>query len=346
MVCRVKPPADNPPPQPQRRRNALTGDWVLVSPQRDQRPWQGAREAPPLPPAAAHDPECYLCPGNARAGGATNPAYTGVYVFDNDFPALLPDHLPAAADADSLFVADHVTGRCRVICYSPEHNRALADLSDAERREVIDVWCAQSAELGQQYRWVQIFENRGTAMGCSNHHPHGQIWASEQLPTLPEREDREQARYHRTHARALLLDYAERELERGTRVVCANTRWLAVVPWWATWPFETLLLPRSPVARLAELGEPDRAQLATLLGELLSAYDRLFGVPFPYSFGWHGAPGADPAAHWQLHAHILPPLLRSATVRKFMVGYEMLAEAQRDMTPEAAAERLRAVVHS
>jgi len=325
---------------PHRRRNALTGAWVLVSPQRDQRPWQGQTEVAAAASSNSYEPGCYLCPGNSRASGERNPDYTGPYVFRNDFPALTTAAEARAAD-DPLFGADSVVGECRVLCYSPAHDQGLATLPVGDIRSVVDVWALQLEELQPRYRWVQIFENRGAAMGCSNHHPHGQIWASEQLPTEPAREDREQTVYHRHHGRPLLLDYAQREQALGERTVAANADWLCVVPWWATWPFETLLLPLRPAERLTDLAGGQRDSLAAILRQLLAGYDELFGCPFPYSMGWHGAPGRSPAPHWQLHAHFFPPLLRSATVRKFMVGYEMLAEPQRDMTPETAASRLR-----
>jgi UDPglucose--hexose-1-phosphate uridylyltransferase len=323
-----------------RRRNALTGRWVLVSPQRALRPWQGHTAAVPELPAPAHDPACYLCPGNARVGGEVNPHYRGVHVFDNDFPALPPAPLGELLD-DPLLRAQPVHGRCRVICYSPHHSRTLPELLHAERRAVIDCWCEQSAMLGQDHAWVQVFENKGEQMGCSNPHPHGQVWASAHLPVEAVLEDRHQREYLDMHGRTLLLDVAAREAG-GPREVLSNAHWLVLVPWWAAWPFETLLLPRLPIARLEDMDDAVREDLARALGGLASRYDALFSCPFPYSMGWHGAPhlpGTHP--HWQLHAHFYPPLLRSANVRKFMVGYEMLAESQRDLTPEQAAARLR-----
>ena len=330
-------------PHPHRRRNPLTGQWVLVSPQRDQRPWHGDTEHP-LPPRAEQDADCYLCPGNTRSGGKENPRYSGPWVFDNDFPALLEmqqEQQHPVTEHDPLFQAAPVSGICRVICYSPRHDVSLGQLAQKDIHAVIDTWAAQLDELQDRYRWVQIFENRGTAMGCSNHHPHGQIWASDALPNEPALEDRHQHDYFEDAGRPLLIDYAEREQELGERIVCAEDDWIAVVPWWATWPFETLVMPVQPVQRLNETDDKSRDALATLLKRLLSAYDRLFDTPFPYSMGWHAAPGTEDSPHWQLHAHFYPPLLRSATVRKFMVGYEMLAEAQRDITPETAAARLR-----
>ena len=349
----VAPAAQGADAHPHRRYNPLTGEWILVSPHRSQRPWQGAREAVSEERRPAYDPGCYLCPGNRRAGQIVNPPYTGTFVFANDFPALLPEALPgesaedaaaAPAEAAPLFRAEAVRGECRVICFSPRHDLTLAEMPPADIERVIDTWMAQLAELSARYRWVQIFENKGAAMGCSNPHPHGQIWASSSLPTLIEREHRAQAEYARAHGRPLLLDAAERELAAGVRGVEQNQDWLVVVPYWAAWPFELLLLPRRAVARLGDLRGEERVTLAEILSRALIRYDNLFETSFPYSFGWHGAPGdADPASGWQLHAHFFPPLLRSATVRKFMVGYEMLAEPQRDLTPEQAAARLRNV---
>jgi UDPglucose--hexose-1-phosphate uridylyltransferase len=338
--------AFDPEQHPHRRRNALTGEWVMVSPHRTKRPWLGQSESPPREELPAYDPACTLCAGNVRAGGARNPPYTGTFVFDNDFPALLPDTPEgAAAGSDPLFRADGVRGACRVVCFSPRHDLTLAELDPAGVAAVIDTFAAETAALGARYRWVQAFENKGAVMGCSNPHPHGQIWASTALPNEAAAEDRAQRAYAEAHGRPLLVDYAERERAAGARVVCESAGFVAVVPYWAAWPFETLLLPRRRVARLPDLAAAERADLAACLGTLLRAYDRLFAVSFPYSMGWHGAPYGDEASdHWQLHAHFFPPLLRSAAVKKFMVGYEMLAEPQRDLTPEQAAQRLRDVI--
>ena len=335
---------------PHRRRNALNGQWVLVSPHRAKRPWQGRWEAAPASDTPAHDPHCYLCAGNPRATGERNPAYTGTFVFTNDFAALSPD-TPAGpatlATAGELFVAQAARGTSRVICFSPDHGKTLPELPLSAVRHVVQTWCAQSAELGAQWRWVQVFENKGEMMGCSNPHPHGQVWACDHLPVEAVAEDEHQRRYHQANGRALLLDLADAEIQQASRVVVANAHWVALVPYWASWPFETLLLPRQAVQRLPDLQDDQRHSLAQILRELTTRYDNLFECAFPYSMGWHGAPynataAADDMPHWQLHAHFYPPLLRSAQVRKFMVGYEMLAEAQRDLTPEQAAQKLRA----
>jgi UDPglucose--hexose-1-phosphate uridylyltransferase len=334
----------NMPDFPHRRFNALTGDWVLVSPHRTQRPWLGQLEKTPAAQRPAYDPNCYLCPGNQRAGDARNPVYDNTFVFTNDFSALLPDAPETFADAHPLLRAEAERGHCRVICFSPRHDLTLPEMPPHEIRGVIDVWAAQVRELGQQYRWVQVFENKGEIMGCSNPHPHGQVWAGSALPNEPAKEDRTQRAHQAGSGSPLLIDYARVEMEQRQRMVIENDQWLAVVPYWAVWPFETLLLPKRHVLRLPDLNEAERNSLAHMLKQLLTRYDNLFEVSFPYSMGWHGAPtdGAD-YPHWQLHAHFYPPLLRSATVKKFMVGYEMLAEAQRDLTAEQAAARLRSV---
>lgn len=332
----------DPAEHPHRRRNLLTGQWVLVSPHRARRPWLGQQEPVPQLRPPRYDPGCYLCAGNLRVTGERNPNYEGCFVFANDFSALLPDGPPAASAGDPLFELQAARGETRVLCFSPDHSRGLAELELPGVRAVIEAWCTQSEELGRRWRWVQVFENKGAAMGCSNPHPHGQIWCCDHVPNEPATEDLAQRAWLHSQGRPLLLQLAEREAELGERVVVRTEHWLAVVPYWASWPFETLLLPRFAVARLPELDAARRDDLTLALRELLVRYDNLFECDFPYSMGWHGAPfGLQDISHWQLHAHVYPPLLRSATVRKFMVGFEMLAEAQRDLTPEQAARRLR-----
>ncbi len=329
--------------QPHRRYNPLTGSWVLVSPHRTARPWQGQTEDAPAP-AAEYLADCYLCPGNARAGGVKNPDYDGVFVFENDFPALLSELQPEAASTHHLFQEQPVAGTCRVLCYHPRHDFTMATMSVSQIEAVVAAWVDQYGELAKRYRWVQIFENRGAAMGCSNPHPHGQIWALDSLPTEAQRELDQQQAYFAEHASPLLLDYANTEVELGQRTLIENNNWLVVVPYWAVWPFETLLLPKQTIQSFSELNQEAQHDLADALHQLCAGYDRLFNTPFPYSMGWHNVPSGSAGVGWQLHGHFYPPLLRSASVKKFMVGFEMLAEAQRDLTPEAACEALRAVV--
>lgn len=328
-----------------RRFDPLSGKWVLNSPHRLQRPWVGASEEPENERPPSYDPQCYLCPGNRRANGIRNPDYAGVWVFDNDFPAVLPDGEMSRHEEDPLLRLETVRGKARVICFSPDHARGLSQLDADEIAEVVRVFMEQGAELGERWAHVQLFENRGELMGCSNPHPHAQVWATAHVPDLVSAEDANQRQWLARHGQPMLQQLARRESELGERVVCANGEWIAIVPWWAQWPFETLLIPFEPCARLPELSDAAREGLADLLGRLMPALDRLFLTPFPYSMGWHGAPFTEGATnHWQVHAHIYPPLLRSASVRKFMVGYEMLAEAQRDLTSEQAAARLREVL--
>ncbi len=332
----------NPSQHPHRRYNPLTGEWVLISPHRTQRPWQGQVEKTLRESQPQYNPQCYLCPGNTRAGGVHNPQYDSTFVFNNDFAALLSDTPSAEQGPHPLLQINSVQGTCRVICFSPRHDLTLPEMEVSDIRQVVDVWAEQTIELGRQYRWVQIFENKGAVMGCSNPHPHGQVWGGNFLPNEAMKEEKQQQVYLKNYNNPLLVDYVATEIEQQARIVVKNEQWLAVVPYWATWPFESLLLPRRHVLRLPDLSDNERDALADILKRLLTRYDNLFETSFPYSMGWHGAPTeAGNYEHWQLHAHIYPPLLRSATVKKFMVGYEMLAEAQRDLTAEQAAERLR-----
>ncbi len=325
--------------EPHRRRNALTGEWVLVSAGRTKRPWLGAEEPEPPEERPVFDPGCYLCPGNTRVSGDVNPAYPQTFVFTNDFAALRPD-TSSARVGEGLFRAEGTRGTCRVVCFSPRHDLTLAGMDTDAIRRVIDVWADQTTELGSRYRWVQVFENRGSAMGASNPHPHGQIWSGDALPVQAALELEQQGRHLAEAGRRLLVDYASAE-RGGPRVVRDADGWLTLVPFWAGWPFETMLVPTEPAGRLADLDDCRRDALAAALQDLNLRYDALFRRPFPFSMGWHQAPfgEGDPAA-WQLHAHFYPPLLR-ASVRKFMVGYELLSEPQRDLTPEEGALRLR-----
>ena len=336
--------------RPHRRWNPLTREWLLVSPHRAARPWLGQVEAV-TEDRPDYDPSCTLCPGNKRVSGEVNLKYSDTFVFGNDFPALLPPMGNEDSDASSfpLFQSREVSGECRVICFSPRHDLSLAQMSAEEIVMVIKTWQSQSADLGSRNRWVQVFENKGSAMGCSNPHPHGQVWAGDFIPEEPAKEDLSQREYFHDHARPLLLDYAAAELRDGARTVVEGEHWFAVVPYWALWPYETLLLPKCDlVTRLTSLPESHRLDLAETMRRLLVRYDNLFQCSFPYSMGWHGAPflpqeSENPEEYWQLHAHFYPPLLRSASVKKFLVGYEMLAEGQRDLTAEQAAERLRSL---
>ncbi len=325
-----------------KRKNLLTGDWVLVSPHRLMRPWQGAVSAPAQPTSAAHDPGCYLCAGNQRSGGQRNPAYPGVFVFDNDFPALLDTS--TAPDADAVLVAQAETGICRVICYSPDHGRSMSGMSLDQIEQVIGAWSSQTTELAAMpdIGAITIFENRGEMMGASNPHPHGQIWATGSTPDGLAREARNQADWLEARGRPLLLDYLEREMREKVRLVLANEHFVVAAPYWAAWPFETLLLPRRAVPDLPSLSLSERRALAEILSDLTRLYDAVFDAPFPYTMGWHQKPvHAAAESGFVLHAHFYPPLLRSASVRKFMVGFEMLGMPQRDLTPEDAAARLR-----
>jgi UDPglucose--hexose-1-phosphate uridylyltransferase len=329
-----------------RRYHALRGEWLMVSPHRTQRPWQGQTEDTVQPATLAYDPTCYLCPGNIRAGGAQTPQYANTYVFENDYAALKPDLPAASADIGhaGLLLAEVERGICRVLCFSPRHDLTLAKMEIADIRIVVDEWAKQSEELGARpdINYVQIFENRGAMMGASNPHPHGQIWATESLPNEPAAELAAQNAYLAEHGTCLLCAYRDIELAQKERIVAENEAWITVVPFWAVWPFETLVLPKRHVDSLMDLSDNERTLFADMLHRVTSGYDRVFDTPFPYSMGLHGQP-SDGEKHpaWHFHAHFYPPLLRSATIRKFMVGFELLGSPQRDLTPELAAEALR-----
>ncbi|MCU1321409.1 MAG: galactose-phosphate uridylyltransferase [Acidobacteriaceae bacterium] len=331
---------------PHRRYNPLKQEWVLVSPNRTQRPWQGQTEKTAEPAGLQFDPECYLCPGNVRAGGARTDVYKSTYVFENDYAALKPDVPDLTVDeaAKGLLIAEGESGVCRVICFSPRHDLTLAKMSVGEIRAVVDVWTEQSVELGASpdIRYVQIFENRGAMMGASNPHPHGQVWASRSLPNEIVAEQKGQAAYRAEHGNCLLCAYRELEMGLGERVVASNESFVAVVPYWAVWPFEVMVLPVRHVADLQSMTPAERDGLAEILKTVTATYDKVFDTPFPYSMGLHPQP-CDGEVHpeWHFHAHFYPPLLRSATIRKFMVGFELLGGPQRDITPETAAEMLR-----
>ncbi len=338
---------------PHRRYNPLTGEWVLVSPHRAKRPWLGQVERPAVEALPAYDPTCYLCPGNTRVGGAiVNPAYTGTFVFGNDFPALLTPEAMAQADGHAsasigsadLFKAEPVSGTSRVVCFSPRHDLSLPQLSGPEVEAVLGTWAAQTRELGslENVAYVQVFENKGASMGASNPHPHSQLWATSNVPHVVALEREHQRQYLAQHARPMLLDYVEQERRLGERIVAANDHFTVLVPFWAVWPFEMMVLAHRPTRYLFDLSDAEFAALADVMRRALAKYDNLFEISFPYSFGWHQAPfdGGD-HPEWVLHGHWYPPLLRSATVRKFLVGYEMLAQPQRDLTAETAAARLR-----
>jgi UDPglucose--hexose-1-phosphate uridylyltransferase len=329
---------------PHRRWNPLLDEWVVCSPHRLERPWQGQLEPLAEDERPAHDPACYLCPGNQRANGARNPPYEATYAFDNDFPALLPRGAAPPRREEGLLVSEPASGSCRVLCFSPRHDLTLAEMDTPAIRLVVDAWALQVSELGarEDVAYVQVFENKGAMMGCSNPHPHGQIWASGHVPLIPSRKQAAQRSHFERTGRDLLGDYLEQERRDGARLVEANDHWQALVPFWAVWPFETMLVPTRRVADLPSLLVEERDALSEILRSLTVRYDNLFRCSFPYSMGWHGQP-SDGEHHdsWRLHAVFYPPLLRSASVRKFLVGYELTAEPQRDLTPEQAAARLR-----
>jgi UDPglucose--hexose-1-phosphate uridylyltransferase len=335
------------PMRPHRRYNPLRQAWVLVSPQRTQRPWQGQTTKPAVAERIKYDPACYLCPGNPRAGGATTPPYTGVYAFDNDYPALLapatePEAEPHTA---SLLRSEAENGRCRVLCFDPDHSLTLSQMPVESITRVVEAWKQETADLGATpwINYVMVFENRGAMMGSSNPHPHCQIWATGHIPDEPLAEGIAQLEYIGKHRRTLLADYLQQELAAGERIVTQNAEFVAVVPYWAVWPFETLILPRKPLGSFTDFNAAQTAALADILKRVTTRYDNLFQTSFPYTMGFHQRPtDGEPHPEWQFHAHFYPPLLRSAEIRKFMVGFELLGMPQRDITPEKAAEMLRA----
>lgn len=329
---------------PHRRFNPLTREWLIVSPHRTQRPWQGQVEKPHAAVAPAYDPACYLCPGNRRAGDAVNPAYADVFVFDNDFAALRPDAPPGKSGEDDLLVAESERGLCRVLCFSPDHGLTLSRMAVGDLTRVVEEWARQYADLGARdfINHVQIFENRGEMMGSSNPHPHGQIWASETIPNEPVKEIAAQAAFFEARGACLLCEYLRIETEKRVRIVCENEHFAALVPFWAVYPFETLVLPKRHGGAIDRFDAAEKAAFAEILKRLTTRYDNLFLTPFPYSMGFHQRPTDERNYEFlHFHAHFYPPLLRSATVRKFLVGFELLGSPQRDITPEAAAERLR-----
>jgi len=331
--------------QPHRRFNLLTNEWIQVSPHRTNRPWQGKTENTSDDNKSHFDPDCYLCPGNPRAGGEVkNPEYASTFVFENDFSALLPGTPEEALSEKELLKAETEKGICRVVCFSPRHDLTLAEMSLEEIRMVVDVWADQYEDLGAKHwiNYVQIFENKGEIMGCSNPHPHGQIWAQESIPEEPHKELIQQKRYYEKHGSTLLSDYLSLELDKNVRIVAENDHFVVMVPFWAFWPYETMVVSRRPFARFTDMTDDERDGLADIISRITIRYDNLFEISFPYTAGFHPAPtDGQPHKEWHFHMHFYPPLLRSANVKKFSVGYEMLANAQRDITAEYAAEILK-----
>lgn len=335
-------PMLDPAQHPHRRYNPLIDEWILVSPHRVRRPWKGKVETLPSVERPHYDAACYLCPGNERAGGVRNPKYEETFVFDNDFSALLPGTPADEFTGGGLLLARGEQGICRVVCFSPRHDLTLAEMRHEQIVNVVNAWVDEYAVLARQMRYVQIFENKGELMGCSNPHPHGQIWASHSVPAEPAKEARQMRAYLAEKGRCLLCDYGALEEERGERIVCANKAFVALVPFWAVWPFEVMVLPRRHLQDLNAMSADEKTLFAEILRRVTVRYDNVFQVSFPYSSGIHQAPTAGgPYPEWHLHMHFYPPLLRSATVKKFMVGYEMLANPQRDVTAEFSAAKLR-----
>ncbi len=331
---------------PHRRKNILTGEWIQVSPHRAKRPWQGKEERTPDDGKPEYDTGCYLCPGNDRAGDAENPDYESIFVFTNDFSALKPDTPHESFDEQNLLVAEGEKGICRVICFSPRHDLTLPEMEIAQIREVVDLWVDEYTELGSRdyINYVQIFENKGEIMGCSNPHPHGQIWAQQTIPDEPAKEGAQFSKYYEENDRTLLTDYLQLEQRENERIVVENEHFTVLVPFWAFWPFETLLISKRSFGRFTDMSAEEKEGLANIVRQITIRYDNIFEVSFPYSAGFHPAP-TDGKEHpeWHFHMHFYPPLLRSASVKKFRVGYEMLGNPQRDITPEASAQMLQDV---
>lgn len=329
---------------PHTRLNLLTGEKILVSPHRSKRPWQGQVEDVPADTRPKYDPKCYLCPGNLRADGSKNPDYQESFVFTNDFSALLADTPANRIDESGLLVAETERGICKVIAFTPRHDLTLPEMTVQDIAKVVDVWQREFAELASNewIKYIQIFENKGAIMGCSNPHPHGQIWAESNLPMEIIKEDQRQRAHFEEKGRTLLSDYLDLELEKKERLIIDNEHFAVVVPFWAAWPYETLVISKRAVADMTAFTDEEKADLAKTIQELTIRYDNIFSTSFPYSAGIHQAPvNSGEQAHWHWHMHFYPPLLRSATVKKFMVGYEMLANPQRDITAEKAAETIR-----
>ena len=329
-----------------KRFNILTGEWVLVSPHRAKRPWQGQNEAVNNEVRPAHDPSCYLCSGNTRINGEVNPKYTDVFIFTNDFAAL-QNNSPSFQVDEGLFKAQSETGICKVICFSPDHSKSLADMTAEEIQKVVFAWQKEYETLGKEpsINYVQIFENKGAVMGCSNPHPHGQIWSQSTLPNEVDKKNTQQLKYYKNHKMSILEKYIQQELEANERIIFQNDAFVVLVPFWAIWPFETMIVPKKHKKNISELNDNEALQFAEAIAVITKTYDKLFNTSFPYSSGIHQAPtNGEDNSHWHFHMSFYPPLLRSATVKKFMVGYEMFGTPQRDITAEQAAQRLKDLV--
>jgi len=331
---------------PHRRYNPLIDEWVLVSPHRAKRPWQGQVEELQREKKPEFDPDCYLCPGNTRAGNLQNPDYTDTFVFTNDFSSLLTDTPQGSIEEDELFIAKSEKGICKVICFSPRHDLTIPEMEVDAIAKVVDLWQEEYKKLGENkdINYVQIFENKGAIMGCSNPHPHGQIWSQSSIPDVPYKEDQNQKKYFNKHHKSLLANYLEKEIQKKERIVIENDDFAALCPFWAVWPFETIIISKRHYQNIMQMTDTEKKSFAQIYKGLTMKYDKLFNISFPYSAGIHQSPtDGNENKHWHFHMHFYPPLLRSATIKKFMVGYEMLANAQRDITPETSAKMLREI---